>query len=116
MRLRWGAFLLASAVLWAQSEELVRQSQHGKQLMAEGRFADAVPVYRELVKALPDNPGLLLNLALAAHMAGQQRQAIVDFGAVLKLQPRTLPALLSLAATHLEFNQPLAATDPLPRR
>ncbi len=113
MRLLLGAFLLASAGLGAQSEELVRQSQRGKQLMAEGRFADAVPVYRELVKALPDNPGLLLNLALSEHMAGQQRQAIVDFGAVLKLQPRNLPALLSLAAAHLELNQPRAAIDPL---
>jgi tetratricopeptide (TPR) repeat protein len=104
---------LASAVLWAQSEELVRQSQRGKQLMAEGRFADAVPVYRELVKALPGNPGLLLNLALAERMAGQQRQAIVDFEAVLKLQPRNLPALLSVAAAHMELNQPRAAIDPL---
>jgi tetratricopeptide (TPR) repeat protein len=108
-----GVFVFASAVLWAQPEELVRQSQLGKQLMAEGRFADAVPVYRELVKAVPDNPGLLLNLALAEHMAGQQRQAIVDFGAVLKLQPRNLPALLSLAAAHLELKQPRAAIDPL---
>jgi tetratricopeptide (TPR) repeat protein len=112
-RTRCSVFVLASAVLWAQSDELARQSQRGKQLMAEGRFADAVPVYRDLVKALPDNPGLLLNLALAEHMAGQQRQAVVDFGAVLKLQPRNLPALLSLAAAHLELNQPRAAIDPL---
>jgi tetratricopeptide (TPR) repeat protein len=111
--MRWLAFLLASAALLAQSEELVRQSQRGKQLMAEGRFADAVPVYQQMVKALPDNPGLLLNLAMAERMAGQTRQAIGHFEAVLKLQPRNLPALVSLGAAHLELDEARAAIDPL---
>jgi len=111
--MRWPAFLLASVALLAQSEELVRQSQRGKQLMAEGRFADAVPVYRQLVQALPDNPGLLLNLALAERMAGQPRQSIAHFDAVLKLQPRNLPALVSLGAAHVELNENRAAIDPL---
>ena len=116
--MRWLGFLLASAALFAQSlfaqsEELVRQSQRGKQLMAEGRFADAVPVYRQLVKALPANPGLLLNLGLAERMAGQPGQAIGHFEAVLKLQPRNLPALVSLGAAHLELDETRAAVDPL---
>jgi len=111
--MRWLGILLASSALFAQSEEQVRQSQRGKQLMSEGRFADAVPVYRQLVKALPDNPGLLLNLALAEQMAGQPRQAIAHFEAVLKLQPRNLAALVSLGASHLELEETRAAIDPL---
>ena len=81
--------------------------------MAEGRFADAVPVYRQLVKALPGNPGLLLNLGLAERMAGQPGPAIAHFEAVLKLQPGNLPALISLASAHLELDETRAAIDPL---
>ena len=99
--------------LAAQSDGLARKSQYAKRLMSEGRFADAIPVYAELVNAVPGNPGLLLNLALAEHMAGQPRQAIPHFEAVLKVQPGSVPALFSLAACHLELNQPRLAVDPL---
>jgi tetratricopeptide (TPR) repeat protein len=107
------ALLAACSLLHAQSEEQVRQSQYGQQLMAAGRYAEAIPIYRKLSEAFPDNPGLLLNLALAEHMAGNQRSAIVHFNAVLKVQPRSLPALLSVAAAHLELNEPRAAIAPL---
>src|SRR5438105_1282233 len=104
---------LAAAILGGQSDELVRKSTYGKQLMSEGRFAEAIPVYQELVKALPDNPGLLLNLALAEQMAGQPRLAIRHFEAVLKVQPANVPALFSLAASHLALHEPAAAVEPL---
>jgi tetratricopeptide (TPR) repeat protein len=105
--------LLAAALARGQTDDQVRQAQHAQQLMAAGRYADAVPIYRKLVEAIPDNPGLLLNLALAEHMSGDQRPAIAHFEAVLKVQPRSLPALLSLAAAHLELNEPRAAIAPL---
>jgi tetratricopeptide (TPR) repeat protein len=111
--IRSAVFLFACVVFRGQSEDQVREAQRGQQLMAAGKFADAVPVYRKLVQALPDNPGLLLNLALAEHMAGQQRPAILHFEVVLKAQPRNLPALLSVAAAHLELNEPRAAILPL---
>ena len=31
--------------------------------MAAGRFEEAIPVYKQLVQAVPGNPGLLMNLA-----------------------------------------------------
>src|SRR4051812_40794603 len=36
---------------------LAAESQRGKELMAAGRFAEAVPIYRALVSAQPGNPG-----------------------------------------------------------
>lgn len=111
--MRAALFFLAGLALAAQSEELVRKSQYGKQLMSEGRYADAIPVYEELVQALPGNPGLMLNLALAERMAGQLPKAIPHFEAVLKLQPDNLPALLSLAASRLQLNEPRLAIDSL---
>ncbi|PYT54824.1 MAG: hypothetical protein DMG46_21295, partial [Acidobacteria bacterium] len=48
-----------------QTDSLALKSQRAKQLMAEGYFAQAIPLYRELNQAVPNNPGLLLNLGMA---------------------------------------------------
>jgi tetratricopeptide (TPR) repeat protein len=105
-------FLLGAAA-GAQSGDLAVKSRRAKELMAAGRFSDAVPIYEELVRAVPGNSGLLLNLALAEHMAGQHRKAIPHFEAVLKVQPDNLPARLSLGVAHLELGEPALAIAPL---
>src|SRR3954451_5942614 len=93
--------------LQAQSADALAEKSHqAKELMATGRFADAVPIYQDLCQALPDNPGLRLNLALAYHMSGQHREAVPEFERVLKADPSSLPALLSLGASLLALNQP----------
>jgi tetratricopeptide (TPR) repeat protein len=102
--------LAGPALEGASPPELSRQ---GKELMAAGRYAEAVPVYRELVKVVPGNPGLILNLGMALHLAGQDEEAIPRFEAVLKLQPTSLPATLFLGAAHLRRGHPEAAVAPL---
>ena len=84
-----------------------------KQLMSSGRFEEAIPIYRRMVKAQPGNPGLLLNLGLAQHMAGREREAIPNFEAVLKAQPNSLPALISLGSARLALSQANEAIAPL---
>lgn len=81
--------------------------------MAEGRFADAVPIYQELSRSLPGNVGLRLNLALAYHMSGDQKRAVPEFERVLKSDPTSVPALLSLGAAYLGLNEPAKAIPPL---
>jgi len=98
---------------FAQNESLAAKSQAAKQLMAEGRFADAVPIYRELCRAMPGNPGLRLNLGLALHMSGNEREAVPEFEAVLKSEPSNFPALLSLGAARLALNDPAHALPSL---
>ena len=108
------ALLLASGRLLPQSEdELAEKSQRGKEAMAAGRFQDAIPIYRELVKALPNNPGLIMNLGLAQRMTGQDRNAIRQFEAALKLDPGLLPARLFLGVSYLRIGQPERAVGPL---
>ena len=108
------ALLFCSVVsLVAQTDALAQKSQQAKHLMAEGRFADAIPVYEELCRALPSNPGLRLNLALAYQMAGKPGKAVPEFEQVLRADPSNQPALLSLGATYLALNEPAKAVPSL---
>lgn len=113
-RLLTGAvFFLFAATVFAQSEDLAEQSHHAKELMAEGRFTEAIPIYQRLAAALPGNPGLILNLGLAEQMAGQPQKAIPHFETVLKVQPDNVPALTSLAMANLQLNRPRPAVPTL---
>ncbi len=87
----------------------------GKELMTAGRYAEAVPVYRELAKALPGNPGLLLNLGMALHLSGASREAVEPLSAAFRLEPASFPAALFLGSARLASGQPRAAIAPLER-
>src|SRR6184192_2666239 len=81
--------------VYGQTDDLTLKSKVGKDLMAAGKFEEAMPVYRELVKALPDNPGPVMNLGMALHMACHEREAVKEFQEVLKLEPAHMPAPVS---------------------
>ena len=104
-------FLLASPVCAQQTP--AEKAQLAKQLMASGRPAEAVPIYRELLRAMPDNPGLALNLGLALDMSGDKRAAIREYQAVLKLDPQSFPARLLMGTAYLDLGQPSEAIAPL---
>ncbi|HEY1337942.1 MAG TPA: tetratricopeptide repeat protein [Bryobacteraceae bacterium] len=108
------ALLSFGLSVWAaQSDDAAAQAQRAKDLMAAGRYEQAIPIYKQLVQAMPGNAGLTFNLALAEHMAGHEREAIPNFEAVLKQQPNHLPALVSLGAARLAVGEPAAAVAPL---
>jgi predicted Zn-dependent protease len=108
------ACALAAASLQPSTEDdLQAKSRKGKELMASGRYAEAVPVYRALVKAMPGNPGLLVNLGMALHLAGQDREAVPQLEAALRLQPDSLPANLFLGAADLRLGRLAAAATTL---
>src|SRR5690349_12707707 len=115
MRLSAGtALCLLALVRPACSQpDLASQSHQGKELMATGRFEEAIPIYRDMVRALPDNPGPLLNLGLALHMSGHEREAVQQFLAVLKLDPGQTPARLYLGAAYVALKEPAKAIEPL---
>jgi tetratricopeptide (TPR) repeat protein len=105
--------IVSTALLWSQTDEQIAKSQKAKQLMASGDYAGAVPLYRELVQALPGDPGLLLNLGMAQHLAGDDRKATAHLKAALKIQPEMFPALAMLGAAHMRLGEPASATAPL---
>jgi len=107
------AFLIAIPALVGQSVDLATKSERAKELMAAGKFEEAVPAYRDLVRAVPSNPGLIMNLGMALHMAGHEQEAIREFRTVLRLQPEHLPARLFLAEANLRLGEPSKAVEPL---
>ena len=78
-------FFLPSIPMRGQSADLAAKSHRGSELMQSGRFEVAVPIYQDLVRAVPNNPSLLMNLDSALYMTGQNRKAIPQFEAALKL-------------------------------
>jgi len=102
----------AAGSLRAQGD-LAQKSQEATQAMHAGHFAAAVALYRELVQALPDNPGLRLDLGLALHSENKYREAIVQFQAAARHQPDLEPSWLMLGLTYLELDQPRDAINPL---
>jgi len=107
--------LVVVSGIYALSADLAQSSQQAKQLMAEGRFAEAAVVYKTLVQAVPGNAGLVLNLGMAQHMAGDDASAIPTLEATLKLRPDLPPALIMLGDAYLKGDQPAKAL-PLLRK
>jgi predicted Zn-dependent protease len=81
--------------------------------MAAGRFDEAAALYAEITRALPNEPGMLLNLGMALSMAGRPREALPRLEAAVRLRPDLLPASLFLGATLLELGHPARAVEPL---
>ncbi len=104
------ALLLALA---AQPDDAALKSRQAKELMAAGRYAEAAPIYAELVKTFPNDPRLLLNLGLAQQMAGQCGAAVRQFEAAAKLRPDLYPAWVSLGGCYLDLGTPAKAIAPL---
>ena len=84
--------MLTALLLFAQPEVL---SQQGAAAMRAGRYAEAERVYRELVKAQPDQPGWSANLGLALHSQGKFREAAVALERSLKLKPSITLAVVT---------------------
>jgi predicted Zn-dependent protease len=93
--------LLLPALVPAQTEELSGKSRQAKELMASGRYSEAIPIYESLVRAVPGNAGLLFNLGMAQHLSGQDQKAVLNLEAALKLQPDLTPAREVLAEAWL---------------
>ena len=84
-----------------QTGDPVAGSRAATQAMKEGRFDDAARIYRELLRPLPDDPGLLMNLGMALAMAGHEAEAIAPLERAITLKPTLVPAQLFLGTSYL---------------
>jgi tetratricopeptide (TPR) repeat protein len=96
-----------------REDVLAAKSRLAKQALVNGRYAEAAALYRELLKALPDNAGLRLNLAIALDKAGQPSAAIPELARVTRADPSLAPAWFLLGLAYQQLNQPRNAIPPL---
>lgn len=90
------------AGLHAQGLDPARQSQRARELMAAGKYEQAIPIYRALVNAMPGNAGLRMDLGVAEHLAGHEREAIPHLQTGLQAQPGNSQLRNMLAAALLD--------------
>jgi tetratricopeptide (TPR) repeat protein len=110
---RAAVLLCAAAGLFAQEEVLAARSRAANQALAGGRYTEAIRIYRELVTALPENPGLRFNLGMALDKAGQPAAAIPQLEHSTRVQPDFAPAWFLLGLAYQQLGKPLQAIAPL---
>ena len=82
----------------AQEDVLAAKSSAAKQALIAGRYTEAIRIYRELVAAVPDNPGLRFNLGLAYARSGDLEKAEPALRVACELDPRDVEAHYNLGA------------------
>jgi tetratricopeptide (TPR) repeat protein len=80
-------------------------SQQGAAAMRAGRFEEAERIYRELVKASPEDPGFHLNLGLALYSGGKYGQALPELQVYLKANPKSGPVYLVAGTAQLKLGR-----------
>lgn len=98
--------------VWAQEARLAEDAQRR---MASGDFAGAAGIYEQLVKQVPANPGWKLNLGIALHMAGRDKDAVGPLEIAAKAMPQAFPAHALLGTSLLRLGQAARAIAPLER-
>jgi tetratricopeptide (TPR) repeat protein len=98
-----------------QSADLVRRSQAAAAAMQKGSFDEAARIYQELVRAVPGDAGLLMNLVMALAMGGHEAEAIGPLERAIKLKPALVPAQLFLGSSYLALGDATKAVAPLQR-
>lgn len=101
----------------AQSGDAANRSRSAEaaRAMSAGRFDDAARLYRALLQAAPDEPGLLMNLGMALAMGGLEAEAIAPLERAVARDPRLVAAQLFLGSSYLALGQPTKAIPPLER-
>lgn len=102
-------------LLLAQGGSLAGRSQEAKQALLTGHAPEAVKLYRELVRELPGDTGMRLNLALALESAGEYSQEVVELRSILKKRPDTAAAWLLMGLAQQKLGRPAEAVAPLRR-
>ena len=97
--------MLSALLAVAMFADPASEARRAQELIAAGRPAEAIGIYRTLLAASPRNPALLLNLTIAEYKARKFREAIMHASEALAVEPDLAPAKLFLGASYLELGE-----------
>lgn len=103
--------LLLSPVAFAQPA--AGDLDRARQLLAAGRVDEAAAIYEKLLQARPDDPSLIVNLAVIEFKAGRYEKVIERCRQALQLAPGLTTASLFLGASYFQLGKPAEAVEPL---
>ncbi len=99
----------------ATSEDLPALAEDARKALLADRFDEAIGLYRRLAKALPAEPGVRLNLAMALHSAGRYGESVAQLERLRASQARNPRFWFLLGVGYLKLEQPGKAVEPLER-
>jgi len=105
--------LLCAATLCAQVASPSELLHRARDLVIGGKAEQAIPIYQELVRKFPDNPGLRVDLCVAEYKARRYRESAEEAKTLLKLRPGLPTANLFLGASYLQLGEFASAIPPL---
>ncbi len=113
--LSWGicAVLLCAVTICAQVAPSSEPLRRARELVIAGKPEQAIPIYQELVRKFPNNPGLRVDLCIAQYTARHYRDSAEEAKAALRLQPGLPSANLFLGASYLQLGEFASAIPPL---
>jgi predicted Zn-dependent protease len=95
--------------------DLAARNKAAAQAMSDGRYDAAAGIYREMLTALPDEPGLLMNLGMALAMGSHEADALPPLQRAVSLNPKLIPAHMFLGSSYLALGRAKEAVGPLER-
>lgn len=95
--------------------DLAARNKAAAQAMSQGRYDAAAEIYRDLLTAMPDEPGLLMNLGMALAMGGHEADALQPLQRAVSLNPKLIPAQMFLGSSYLALGRAKEAVGPLER-
>lgn len=103
----------AQATPAAPSADVKARADRAQAALEAGRYDDAVPLLEQLVRELPGQIGLQLNLGMALTLGGQPARAVAPLQRVVAADPDSLPGNLFLGMALVESEAPGKAVAPL---
>ena len=100
-------------LLLLQSASPADRAAKAKQALLQGDAAGAVRLYQELVKELPEDAGLRLNLALALEASGNSAGELAQLKIVTRQRPELTAAWLLTGLALQKTGHPADAIAPL---
>ena len=91
-----------SLVADGRSLEVLELLERATKAFKEGRFGEAVSLYRRVLRLSPYNRKALLNLGIIYYRLGRESDAIGCFSRLLERYPRDVDAMNNLAVVYME--------------